>query len=138
MDSLYAQVGGFDQLLAVCRRWHELCLADPVAAHPFERAIHPQHVERLAAYLAEALGGPPLYTAGYGDESYVQRIHACNGLHVELDERCLALFDQAIEDVVLPPVAGRWLSSYFRSATEAQRVYADEEPVPDGLPFRYA
>ena len=75
--SLYDDVGGFDVLLAVCRRWNALCLADPVAAHPFSHGtLHPQHDERLAAYLAEALGGPRLYTGGYGDESKVQRMHA--------------------------------------------------------------
>lgn len=49
MSTLYDEVGGFDTLLAVCRRWHELCLADPVAAHPFEHVTHPLHDERLAA-----------------------------------------------------------------------------------------
>jgi hemoglobin len=73
--SLYEDAGGFDALLAMCRLWHELCLADPVAEHPFSHGLHPQHDERLAAYLAEALGGPPLYTAGYGDETSMQRMH---------------------------------------------------------------
>jgi hemoglobin len=139
VTTLYAQVGGFDVLLALCVRWHELCLQHPVAAHPFERDIHAQHDERLAAYLAQALGGPPLYTAGYGDESSVQRLHACNGEHVELDEACLALFDQAITDVGIRPDAAARIAAYFRGATEAQRVYAAEgAQVPDDLPFRYA
>ena len=30
--SAYDQVGGFDVVLALCRRWHALCLQDPVAA----------------------------------------------------------------------------------------------------------
>ena len=58
METLYEAVGGFDAILALTRRWHALCLADPAAAHPFEHQLHPQHDERLAAYLAEALGGP--------------------------------------------------------------------------------
>lgn len=139
METLYDAVGGFDVLLSVCRRWHELCLADPVAAHPFEHDLHPQHDERLAAYLAEALGGPHLYTAGYGDESSVQRIHAGNGVHVELDERCLELFDRAVEDMVAWSGPAEKLSAYFREATMAQRSYADSaDGVPDGLPFNFA
>ena len=67
----------------MCRRWHELCLVDPDAAHPFDHGIHPRHDERLAAYLAEALGGP-------------------HGAQVDLDERCLALFDQALADAAVP------------------------------------
>lgn len=93
---LYAAVGGFDKILALTRRWHDLCLQNPDAAHPFERELHPQHDERLAAYLAEAFGGPALYSAGYGDETHVQRLHACNGAHVELDTACLREFDRAL------------------------------------------
>jgi hemoglobin len=137
--TLYHRIGGFDPILALCLRWHGLCLEHPVAAHPFEQAMHPHHDVRLAAYLAEALGGPELYTAGYGTESSVQRTHACNGEHVELDEACLALFDRALADVGVPPDVAVEVSAYFRAATEAQRTYADaSHPVPDDLPLRHA
>ncbi|UUW87294.1 globin domain-containing protein [Pimelobacter simplex] len=139
MSTLYEQAGGFDALLDLCRRWHALCLADPVAAHPFERAMHPQHDERLAAYLAEALGGPPLYTAGYGDESGMQRMHAGNGEHPDLDEACLDLFDQALVDVGIERPAAVAISAYFRRATLAMNAYSDSaDQVPDGLRFNYA
>ncbi|HWA01541.1 MAG TPA: hypothetical protein VG841_14635 [Caulobacterales bacterium] len=137
--SLYEQIGGFDTVLALCRRWHALCLQDPVAAHPFEHDLHPQHDERLAAYLSQAFGGPALYTAGYGDESHVQRLHACNGEHIELDEACLAAFDQALADVGVAGPTARRISSYFRSAVEAQRAWSSEgATVPADLPFRMA
>jgi hemoglobin len=137
--SLYDQIGGFDVVLALCRRSHALCLQDPIAAHPFEHHLHPQHDERLAAYLSEAFGGPTLYTAGYGDEAYVQRIHAGNGVHIALDEACLARFDQALKDVGVTGSLAVRISSYFRSATEAQRAWAAESSaVPHGLPFRFA
>ena len=139
MGSLYEAVGGFDVILALIRRWHELCLADPMAAHPFERELHPRHDERLAAYLTEALGGPALYTAGYGDESSVQRLHAGNGAHEELDEACLAAFDQALADTGIAAEAAGRVSTYFRRATVAQRAYADgPDQVPEGLPFHHA
>jgi hemoglobin len=138
-QSLYARAGGFDAILALCRRWHELCLRDQLAAHPFEHGMHPHHDERLAAYMAEALGGPSLYTAGYGTESTVQQIHACNGVHLELDEACLAQFDRALADVGITGDTARQISSYFRAATEAQRAYCDQETVvPVDLPFNYA
>jgi hemoglobin len=134
MATLYDALGGFDALLAACRRWHQLCLSDPVAAHPFEHDLHAQHDERLAAYLAEVTGGPKLYTAGYGDESSMQRMHAGNGEHRELDERCLALFEQALADVGLPAGPAALLAAHFRRATEAQRAYAKSaEHVPDDL-----
>ncbi|WP_443750122.1 truncated hemoglobin [Asticcacaulis solisilvae] len=137
-DSLYEQAGGFDTVLALVRRWHKLCLQHPVAAHPFEHALHPQHDERFAAYMAQALGGPPLYTAGFGDETSVQRAHAGNGVHIDLDEACLGLFDQALADVGVTGSAAARISGYFRAATEAQRAWASSPAdVPDGLPFRY-
>ncbi|SKC52209.1 globin domain-containing protein [Krasilnikoviella flava] len=133
--SLYEDVGGFDVLLAVCRRWNALCLADPVAAHPFAHGtLHPQHDERLAAYLAEALGGPRLYTGGYGDETTVQRVHAGNGAHPDLDEACVRLFRQALDDVGVPPAAGERVGDHFERQTVAMRVYGgSRDDVPSGL-----
>jgi hemoglobin len=137
--SLYEEIGGFDRILALTRRWHALCLQNPDAAHPFEHPLHPQHDERLAAYLAEAFGGPKLYSAGYGDESYVQRLHACNGVHIELDEACLAEFDRALADVGIAGDPAAKASAYFRRATEAQRAWSEKEAsVPANLPFNFA
>lgn len=121
---LYVAIGGFDKILALCQRWHELCLLNPVAAHPFEHGLHPQHDVRFAAYLAEAFGGPPLYSAGYGDESHVQRIHACNGEHLEVDEACLMEFDRALADVGITGEAAASASAYFCRATEDQRAWS--------------
>ena len=137
--NLYDAIGGFDQVLALCRRWHERCLLNPEAAHPFEHPLHPKHDERLAAYLAEAFGGPALYSAGYGDESHVQRVHAGNGVHVELDEACLLEFEFALADVGITGEPATAASAYFRRATEAQRTYSGSDAkVPDDLPFNFA
>ncbi len=137
--TLYEQIGGFDQVLALCRRWHGLCIADPLAGHPFEHGMHAQHDERLAAYLSEAWGGPALYSAGYGDESQVQRVHAGNGIHVELDEACLILFDKAVDETGMPTDGAAKAKAYFRRATEEMnRFEAQDAVVPEGLPFNYA
>jgi hemoglobin len=137
--SLYDDVGGFDRILALCKAWQSRLQQDPLAWHPFEHGTHPNHHERLAAYLSEAFGGPPLYTAGYGDESSVQRTHSCNGEHVELDEACLEAFDQAVADIGLCGDVAQRVSAYFRRATVAQREWAASGTrVPDGLPFNYA
>lgn len=137
--SLYHQVGGFDVILALTRRWHELCLQDPEAAHPFEHDLHPHHDERLAAYLAEAFGGPKLYSAGYGDESSMQRIHSGNGVHVDLDEACIAQFERALHEVGVSGEPALRAAAYFRRATEEQRNWSGvDAAVPDGLPFNFA
>ncbi len=139
MESLYEALGGFDRILELTRTWHEFCLQDPEAAHPFEHGVHPFHSERLAAYLAEAFGGPKLYSAGYGDESYVQQLHACNGVHLELDEACLTQFDRALEAIGIDGDSATRASAYFRQATVAQRAWSQEgSRVPSGMPLNYA
>src|SRR5258708_5622390 len=136
MATLYEDLGGFDRILALTQRWHELCLLNPIAAHPFEHGLHPHHDVRLAAYLPAAFGGPALYTAGYGDETYVQQIHAGNGVHVELDEECLTAFDQALCDVGMTGEPAVRASQYFRKATEDQRRWGERgTQVPAELPF---
>jgi hypothetical protein len=43
-------------------------MADEVVGHAFSHGFHTQRVEPLAAYWAEALGGPNMYSESYGDE----------------------------------------------------------------------
>ena len=73
-------------------------LEDDVVSHAFSHGYHPQHTERLAAYWAEALGGPALYSGKFGDETSVVRIHSGNGLHEEMDLRAIACFDMELDD----------------------------------------
>jgi hemoglobin len=76
-------------------------MADDVVGHAFSHGFHPQHVERLAAYWAEALGGPSTHSDRYGDETAVVRMHSGNGEHGEMNRRAIACFDQALADVGL-------------------------------------
>jgi hemoglobin len=102
--------------------WHARCLADPIASHAFSHGYHPQHSQRLAAYWAEALGGPPDYTESLGDESSVVRLHSGSGEHQEMDERAQTCFAQALDDAGLPNDRRRLrsaLKAYFRWVTEA-------------------
>jgi hemoglobin len=71
-------------------------MADEVVAHAFSHRFHPRHVERLAAYWAEALGGPATYSNSYGDETTVVKMHSGNGEHDEMDRRAIACFNQAL------------------------------------------
>src|SRR6185503_1957991 len=94
-------MGGFDSVLRLAHAWHTRVLEDDVVSHAFSHGFHPQHTERLAAYWAEAFGGPTMYSDRYGDETSVVRIHSGNGLHEEMDQRAIACFDQALEDTGL-------------------------------------
>src|SRR6266498_1068050 len=101
MQTVFEAAGGNDGLRRLAYAWHKRVMADDVVAHAFSHGFHPQHVERLAAYWAEALGGPSAYSESYGDETTVVKMHSGNGEHDEMDRRAIACFDQALADVGL-------------------------------------
>jgi hemoglobin len=112
-------------------------LADEVVGHAFSHGYHPQHTERLAAYWAEALGGPAVYSDRYGDETSVVRLHSGNGPHEEMDHRAIACFDQAVIDVGLAgdQRLSQALHDYFAWATTTtmSRYHHSADDVPPGL-----
>jgi hemoglobin len=136
MQSVYEAAGGRIGMLRLAEAWHSRVMADEIVSHAFSHGFHPQHSERLAAYWGEALGGPTSYSATYGDETSVVRIHSGNGLHEEMDHRAIACFDQALEDVGLTadPLR-RVLHDYFAWATTTTmaRYHESADDVPQGL-----
>src|SRR3982750_1933699 len=137
MQTVYEAVGGLDALLRLAHAWHTRVLEDEVVSHAFSHGYHPQHTERLAAYWAEALGGPTTYSDRYGNETSVVRIHSGNGSHEEMDQRAIACFDEALKDVGLATNdrLGRVLHDYFAWATTItmNRYHNSAEDVPTGL-----
>jgi hemoglobin len=142
-------MGGLRRL---AEAWHTRVMADEEVSHAFSHGYRPDHSERLAAYWAEALGGPPLYSPRYGDETSVVRIHSGNGAHEEMDRRAIACFDQALADTGLagtvPAGTGpagtvpagdgmlrQVLHDYFAWATTTTmaRYHRSADDVPDGL-----
>jgi len=137
MRSVFEAAGGLDGLRRLAHAWHVRVMADAVVSHAFSHGFHPEHTDRLAAYWAEALGGPPLYSAGLGDETRVVRMHSGNGPHDDMDRRAIACFDQALADVGLSPgdALCRVLHDYFAWATTTtmSRYHASADDVPAGL-----
>ena len=127
--------------------WHTRVMADEEVSHAFSHGYRPDHSERLAAYWAEALGGPPLYSQRYGDETSVVRIHSGNGAHEEMDRRAIACFGQALADIGLADIGlastgmapddrlRQVLYDYFAWATTTTmaRYHRSADDVPDGL-----
>ena len=139
MASVEEAAGGLDGLRRLAAAWHERVVADPVVGHAFSHGFHPDHTERLATYWAEALGGPRTYTERFGDESTVVRMHSGNGPHDEMDQRAIACFDLALQDIGLAPddPVRRTLHDYFAWATTTtmSRYHRSADDVPDGLPL---
>jgi hemoglobin len=137
MQTIYEAVGGHEGLLRLASAWHVRVLGDEVVSHAFSHGYHPQHTERLAAYWAEALGGPTTYSEQHGDETSVVRTHSGNGPHEDMDQRAIACFDLALEDIGLARNERLWgvLHDYFAWATNTTmaRYHHSADEVPIGL-----
>jgi hemoglobin len=136
-QSIYEAAGGADAFVALATAWHKRCLADPVVSHAFlHPGGHPDHIARLAAYWAEALGGPPTYSDSMADQTYVLRMHSGNGDLNDMDERAIACFVAAQDDAELPDDARlrAALTDYFRWAVGEMNSYPDSaDDVPTQL-----
>ena len=137
-QTIYEAAGGKQAFLNLAEAWHARCLADPVVSHAFSHGHHHQHTGRLAAYWAEALGGPSDYTKSMGDHSSVVRMHSGNGEHQEMDMLAQICFAQALDDAGLPedPRLRSTLKAYFLWATTALSAYPKSaDKVPAALPL---
>ena len=112
-------------------------MADEVVSHAFSHGFHPEHTERLAAYWAEALGGPPTYSDALRRRD-LGRAHA--------QRQRPARGDGPPGDRLLRPGPGRRrpdrderlrqvLHDYFAWATTTTmaRYHESADDVPDGL-----
>jgi len=128
--TLFEYAGGERAFLALAAAHHARCLADPELNHPFSHpGGHPQHVERLGAYWAEVLGGPPHFSRDCSDQSAVLRMHAGNGDMGDLGRRFVSCFVAAADDAHLPadPAFRDALKAYMEWAVEDVLGYSDED-----------
>jgi len=137
MQTVFEAAGGIGGVRRLAEAWHHRVMDDEVVAHAFSHGFNTEHTERLAAYWAEALGGPTLYSDSYGDETSVVKIHSGNGVHDEMDRRAIACFDQALIDIGLANDAAlrQVLHDYFAWATTTTmaRYHRSANDVPNGL-----
>jgi hemoglobin len=135
--SLYEFAGGEPAFLALAAAHHVRCVEDPELNHPFSKEDqNPKHIERLAAYWGEVLGGPPRYSTMCGDQSGLQHMHSGNGDMTDLGRRFVDCFVGAMDDAALPD------DVEFRAAMRAYMVWAVDDVlayssydavVPSGL-----
>jgi hemoglobin len=136
--TLFEFAGGEPAFLALAAAHHVRCLADPELNHPFSHTgQHPQHVERLAAYWAEVLGGPPRYSQSCGHHSGVLHMHSGNGDMGDLGQRFLDCFLRALDDVAMPG------DVEFRAAMGAYMAWAVDDMLayplkPSSVPMDLA
>ena len=137
MQSVFEAAGGMDGMRRLAEAWHLRVMADEVVSHAFSHGFDTHHVERLANYWAEALGGPAAFSGIYGDETSVVRIHSGNGEHDEMNDRAITCFDYALADAGLAKdeVLRQVLHNYFAWATTSTmyRYHESAADVPEGL-----
>jgi hemoglobin len=136
--SLYEFAGGEEAFLALAAATHERCLQDPELNHPFSHGLNPNHIEHLAAYWAEVLGGPPRYSESLGGHSGMLTIHAGEGTGDRFPERFTEAFMQGVEDAGLPddPEFRAALRAYMEWASRQVDAYAPHgSAVPADLPM---
>jgi hemoglobin len=136
VQTIYEAAGGDEGMLRLAHAWHERVMADEEVSHAFSHGFRADHSERLAAYWAEALGGPPTYSSSLGDETEVVRMHSGNGVHAEMDRRAIACFDQALIDVgITEDPLRQVLHDYFAWATTTTmaRYHGSKDEVPEGM-----
>jgi hemoglobin len=135
--TLFEFAGGDSAFLALAQAHHARCLADPELNHPFSHPDqHPQHIERLAAYWAEVLGGPPRFSQELGDQSGVLQLHAGNGDMSDLGRRFVECFMMAADDAGLPgdPEFRQALRAYMEWAVAEVLLYGPvDSRVPEGI-----
>jgi hemoglobin len=130
--TLFEFAGGEQALLALAAAHHKRCVEDPELNHPFSHPDqHPQHVERLAAYWAEVLGGPPAYSQSCGNQTGLLHMHSGNGDMSDLGERFVNCFEVAMDDAELPddPAFRAALSAYMRWAVDDVLVYSPHDAI---------
>jgi hemoglobin len=135
--TLFEYAGGEAGLLRLAHAHHARCLADPELSHPFSHPDqHPQHVERLAAYWIEVLGGRPAYTGLGGTESEVIAMHSGEGDLSALNRIFVECFVRAMDDAGLPadPAFRAAMRSYMEWAVQDFSRYPDDPAdVPPDL-----
>lgn len=136
--SIFDAAGGEPAFLALATAHHQRCLDDEVLNHPFSNPGNPDHIQRLAWYWAEVLGGPPRFSETCDGQTAMLAMHAHMGAVDDLGGLFAACFSQAIDDVDLPddPELRAALRAYMAWATADVMTYDEPDAVvPDAAPM---
>lgn len=137
--TLYEYAGGHAALRRLAAAQYQRCVTDPDLVEIFGSKPRPDHVDHLADWLTEVLGGPKLYTAHHGGHQALLRHHAGLDIDERHRTRFVEVFLEAADEVGLPdhPTFRRRLHDYLvwgsKIAEDASQPGADtssDQPVP--------
>lgn len=99
--TLYDWIGGIDALSHLTEAFYRRVRVDDLLGLIFER-MDPAHPRHVAEFLAEVLGGPPLYSQGHGGHPEMVRHHLNRHLSEPLRRRWINLLLDTYTDLGLP------------------------------------
>lgn len=102
--TLHERLGGDEGIGRIVATWYPTVLADPLLSSLFG-AGHPDHVDRLTAFLSEVFGGQARYTDELG--GFPSLLESHRGLAIAEEQRArfvelfLVAFDAHVDDADL-------------------------------------
>lgn len=131
MATMYDDLGGLPTLRRLAQAFYEKVLADPVLAPVFVD-FAPRHVEHVAVWLGEVLGGPADFTARLGGHQSLLRSHLGLGIRDEHRERWMELMGASVDEVLGDGAALRGpLIAYFDWGTRIAQEVSQDAPGTD-------
>jgi len=131
--TMFSHAGGDPALRALAKTHYDRCVTDPVLSEVFGTEPHPDHVEHLADWLGEVLGGPDRYTRLHGGHHQLLQRHAGRGITEEQRQRFVEVFLESADAVGLPAdrVFRERLREYLEWGTAIARDVSQEAVAPD-------
>ena len=100
--TLFEWAGGYPALLGLTRIFYSRYVPEDPLLGPLFAKMSPDHPERVAAWLSEVFGGPPLYSQRYGGYQRMVSEHVGKQITPEQRARWASYMLRSAEDAGLP------------------------------------
>ena len=100
--TLFEWAGGYPALLGLTRIFYSRYVPEDPLLGPLFARMSPDHPERVAAWLSEVFGGPPLYSQRYGGYQRMVSEHVGKQITPEQRARWASYMLRSAEDAGLP------------------------------------
>jgi hemoglobin len=101
IPTLYDWLGGIEALNRLSKRFYEHVSSDTLLAPVFLH-MGPDHPSHVAAFLAEVLGGPKIYSEQHGGHPHMIRQHLNRHLSQDKRRRWVALLLETADELGMP------------------------------------
>jgi hemoglobin len=127
VPTLFEWIGGMPAIARLFDTFYARVPADPVLA-PVFAGMSPAHAEHVAAFVAEVLGGPKVYSERHGGHPAMIRHHVGRGLTEEQRQTWMRLLLRCADEVGVPD------DPEFRSALVAYLEWGTRLAVINAKP----